>query len=315
MDALLGWASHDPARDTMQEELWLLGQPSLHSYLSYVQDTVIDGTAIPCSIVVDEWRKANDYYYELETKEAGIAERIEIFDLPSSLQPLADEVKADACYRRAFDTLPTRFAMDELERLVVAQPHDNLTHATRLRSFLSAHPSPEEVFRFCHPIDRPQPTISIRRIGETRYSFTSESSDLRFREAVLLRPDQIVGGERFGSSAAIIGLAVGFSSNFLTAIEADSRLLLHNGHHRAFALMEHGLTHAPCIIQTVTRRDELNLVAGSDVQEAPAFYFKAARPPLLKDFRDPRIRKLHRIPKHLQMINVSFQVEDHHVAD
>jgi hypothetical protein len=266
-------------------------------------------------MLVEEWRKANDYYYELETREAGIADAVDIRDLPPALQRMANEVKVDACYRRAFDTLPTRFAMVELERLVVAQPHVNLTHATRLRSSLPAYPSPEEVFRFCHPLDRPKPAISIRRIGEMRYSFTSGSSDLRFRETVLLRPDQIAGGERFGASGAIVGLVVGFSSNFLTAIQADNRLLLHNGHHRAFALLEHGVTHAPCIIQTVTRRDELNLVAGSDVQEAPAFYFKAARPPLLKDFRDPKIRKLHRIPKHLQMVDVRFEVEDHHVAD
>jgi hypothetical protein len=51
------------------------------------------------------------------------------------------------------------------------------------------------------------------------------------------------------------------------------------------------------------------------VQEAPAFYFKAARPPLLKDFRDPKLRKLHRIPKLVQMIDVSFEIQDHQVAD
>jgi hypothetical protein len=211
--------------------------------------------------------------------------------------------------------LPTRFAMVELERLVVAQLHVNLTHTNRLRQQLPARPSAEEVFRFCHPIDRPGPQINIRRISGTRYSFTSDSSDLRFREAALLRPDQIAGGERFGPSAVVMGLVVGFSSNFLTAIQSDNRLLLHNGHHRAFALLDHGVTHAPCIIQTVTRRDELNLIAGEDVQEAPAFYFKASRPPLLKDFLDPRIRKVQRIPRPVQMIDIKFEVQDHNVAD
>jgi hypothetical protein len=80
-------------------------------------------------------------------------------------------------------------------------------------------------------------------------------------------------------------------------------------------LLDHGVTHAPCIIQTVTRRDELNLIAGEDVQEAPAFYFKAARPPLLKDFLDPRIRKVQRIPRPVQMIDIKFEVQDHNVAD
>jgi hypothetical protein len=315
MDALPGWAEQVTQRDGAQEELWLLGQPPLHHYLDYVQDHVIDGKALPRSALVDEWRTANDYYYDLEISEAGIADKIGIHDLPRSLKPLEDEVRANPCFRRSYDMLPTRFAMVELERLVVAQLHVNLTHTNRLRRQLPAQPGAEEVFRFCHPIDRPGPQINIRRISGTRYSFTSDSSDLRFREAALLRPDQIAGGERFGPSAVVMGLVVGFSSNFLTAIQSDNRLLLHNGHHRAFALLDHGVTHAPCIIQTVTRRDELNLIAGEDVQEAPAFYFKAARPPLLKDFLDPRIRKVQRIPRPVQMIDIKFEVQDHNVAD
>jgi hypothetical protein len=315
MDALPGWAEQVTQRDGAQEELWLLGQPPLHHYLDYVQDHVIDGKALPRSALVDEWRTANDYYYDLEISEAGIADKIGIHDLPRSLKPLEDEVRANPCFRRSYDMLPTRFAMVELERLVVAQLHVNLTHTNRLRQQLPAQPGAEEVFRFCHPIDRPGPQINIRRVSGTRYSFTSESSDLRFREAALLRPDQIAGGERFGPSAVVMGLVVGFSSNFLTAIQSDNRLLLHNGHHRAFALLDHGVTHAPCIIQTVTRRDELNLIAGEDVQEAPAFYFKAARPPLLKDFLDPRIRKVQRIPRPVQMIDIKFEVQDHNVAD
>jgi hypothetical protein len=315
MDALPGWAEQVTQRDGAQEELWLLGQPPLHHYLDYVQDHVIDGKALPRSALVDEWRTANDYYYDLEISEAGIADKIGIHDLPRSLKPLEDEVRANPCFRRSYDMLPTRFAMVELERLVVAQLHVNLTHTNRLRRQLPAQPGAEEVFRFCHPIDRPGPQINIRRVSGTRYSFISESSDLRFREAALLRPDQIAGGERFGPSAVVMGLVVGFSSNFLTAIQSDNRLLLHNGHHRAFALLDHGVTHAPCIIQTVTRRDELNLIAGEDVQEAPAFYFKAARPPLLKDFLDPRIRKVQRIPRPVQMIDIKFEVQDHNVAD
>lgn len=314
MDAFLQWAKESTDHNAAEEELWLLGQPPLHHYLSYVEGTVIDGSSIPRSELVDEWRDANDHYYDLEISEAGAADQIEVFDLPSIMAPMAAAVMDDARYRRAFDTLPTRFAMVELERLIVAQPHINLTHAKRLRAGLPAKPTPEEVFRFCQPLDRQAPSINIRRVGETRYSFTSESSDFRFREAVLLQPEQIQDGERFGSVAAIIGLVVGFSSNFLTAVQSDNRLLLHNGHHRAFALLDHGITHAPCIIQTVTRLDELGLVAGRTVQKAPAFYFKAARPPLLRDFLDLKIRKVLRIPRLLQMIDVSFDVEDHAIS-
>jgi hypothetical protein len=46
----------------------------------------------------------------------------------------------------------------------------------------------------------------------------------------------------------------------------------------------------------VTRGEELGLV-GSKIAEDPSFYFKAARPPVLKDFFDPNIRKVLQIPK------------------
>jgi len=64
----------------------------------------------------------------------------------------------------------------------------------------------------------------------------------------------------------------------------------------------------------VTRRDELNLVASRAVIEEPAFYFKTARPPLLKDFFDPRIRKVLRVPTILRAVEVSFEVKDFDVA-
>jgi hypothetical protein len=90
--------------------------------------------------------------------------------------------------------------------------------------------------------------------------------------------------------ARAVGLVVGFSTNFFNVVRDDKRLLLHNGYHRACALRALGITHVPCVIQTVTRRDELDLIAKDNVAEDPAFYFAACRPPLLKDFFDPRIR-------------------------
>jgi hypothetical protein len=76
-----------------------------------------------------------------------------------------------------------------------------------------------------------------------------------------------------------------------------------------------GITHAPCIIQTVTRRDELNIAASKAVAEAPEFYCRSARPPLLKDFFDPRIRKVLPVRKIRKMIEVKFKMREFHVAE
>jgi hypothetical protein len=89
----------------------------------------------------------------------------------------------------------------------------------------------------------------------------------------------------------MVGVMVGFGSNFLSAIRSGSRLLLQNGYHRAYALRSLGFTHAYCIVEDVTRKDELKLTADEDVAGDPEFYFASARPPLLKDFFDPRLAK------------------------
>lgn len=295
------------------EQIWLLGQPTLDNYLDHVRKNVIGGSQIAPSTIVDEWRAANDYYFELEAAEAGLADTIDVRDLPAAMHPLAAEVMAHASYRRAFNILPTRFAMVQLEHLVAGQRRIDHSHVKRLKERLPAQLSPEELFTFCLPLDRRDVEFKIRRAGRNRYTISSDSSDLRFQEAVMLRPSQIVGHDAKGTLGGALGIFVGFGSNFLTAIQANDRVLLNNGHHRACALLEHGITHAPCIIETVTRSEELNLVAGAKIQETPAFYFKAARPPLLKDFLDPKIRKIMHIPRVIHSIDITFEVQDYEV--
>jgi hypothetical protein len=123
-------------------------------------------------------------------------------------------------------------------------------------------------------------------------------------------PQQIRDYDAFGAMAGIVGLVVGFGSNFLNVIRVGKRLVLHNGYHRACALHALGITHAPCIIQTVTRSDELELAAKATVAEDPEFYFHTARPPLLKDFFDPKIGKVFRTHKQVRMIEVNYEVRD-----
>ncbi len=123
----------------------------------------------------------------------------------------------------------------------------------------------------------------------------------------------MIGHETFGPVSGMVGLPVGFGSNFLTAIRFEDRILLHNGYHRACALRALGLSHAPCILQTVTRRDELQAAAKDQVADDPAFYFRSKRPPLLKDYFDPRLRKILRVHATLKVIEVDFTFAEREV--
>jgi hypothetical protein len=227
MDARLTW-SDENSRDqpALQQEhgahpeVWLLGQPPLSRYLNYVRDTTINGAEVARSRLIEEWRQANDYYAELEVREAGLADEPEIRDLDPALAPLARELMADSRWSSGFDTLPARVAMVELDRLVVSQLHVDLVHAAKLKAQLGSAPTPEALFRFCLPLNRAEAPVQVRRAVSQRFLFWSESSDFRFQDPVLLDPGQIDGHDPCGPLAGVVGLMVGYGSNFLNVVQS-----------------------------------------------------------------------------------------------
>lgn len=78
---------------------------------------------------------------------------------------------------------------------------------------LGSYPTAEQLFRFCLPWDRSVPDVRTSRIGNNEFAFVSSSNDLRFQEAVFLRPEQIKGYKPVGPVAGIVALVVGFGSN------------------------------------------------------------------------------------------------------
>ena len=134
---------------------------------------------------------------------------------------------------------------------------------------------------------------------------------------MLLDPARLGDHAAGGAVGGVLGLLVGFGSNLLNAVrsDGDGRMLLNNGYHRACALRALGVTHAPCLVQTVTRRDELALTVPSRVTDTAAFYFKSARPPLLKDFFDPRTRKVVPVRRVKHVVELCFEVTEYDVED
>jgi hypothetical protein len=306
-----------PAQQSQHQEMWLLGQAPLRKYLDFVDDMGLDFDPLGQPRLVREWSAAASYYEELARGEAGIADRPACPPLDPAMLPLAEQAMAGSRFTRTFDCLPARIAMVDLGRLVVCQNHVTRSFVDQLKARLGQDPDPAALFRFCLPFDaRPEP-VQIREAGSQRYLFRSDSTDFRFHEPVLLDPQQLPGYAAFGPVAGVLGLVVGFSCNFLNAVCDDDsgRMLLHNGYHRACALLELGVTHAPCVVQRVSSRDELDIVAKPVVADNPGYFFNAPRPPLMKDFLDRRIRKLVPIKKMSRVIEVSFDVRDYFVED
>jgi hypothetical protein len=303
-------AAPQPAASDGEEELWLLGQPPLKRYLDFVEAHVVDGATADRAALAAEWRAANEYYQELERREAGIANQAERRDLdPAMAEPLA-QLQAHPRFRRSFDTLTNSFAMVELDRLIVFQKHVSRNFVDALAARIGPAPEPAALFGFCLPLGARDCPVQMRREGSRRYVFRCESTDFRYLESKLLRPEEVAGLEALGPVAGIVGLVIGFGSNFLHAVSIGRRLMLNNGYHRACALRAAGITHAPCLIQTAGTVDELELVDKSDVMDDPQFYFESARPPLLRDFFDPRIRKLLPVRRRRRVIEVNFEIND-----
>lgn len=271
--------------------LWLLGQPHLEEYLSFVATRVVGGDRLSTTMLADEWRAANDRYYHLEQAEAGDADRIRTRPLPARLASRASAVTADPHFRATFDAVPTTIEWVELDRLILWQGAVDDTFATARTVALGPRPGAGRLFDYCLPLRRDSPPFSVRRLSADHYQIVSEATDLAAQSPRLLDPPALEALATTGPVAAALALPVAFGANFMSAIRSDDRLLLHNGYHRAYALRAIGVRYAPCIVQTVTRRDELKLVANSRVASDPAFYFCAARPPMLRDFFDPKLAK------------------------
>ena len=252
----------------------------------------------------------NDRIGQLERDEAGWADNPTVAPPPDMLVALRDKVLVDPIVQRTFAVIPFDIGVVELDRMVVYQRHVNLAYVGELKALLGAEPTDEDVFQFCLPVDRRfDPQVMGGRIGQNAWSFSSPSTDLRVLDLTTVDPGTIPGFEAGGAAVVIVGAVIGYGSNYLSALRVDGRLVLHNGTHRAYALRELGLTHAPCLIQNITRREELELVATPDMLERSEMYLTHARPPVLKDYFDPDLRMIVHVPRKERQLRIGVQVE------
>jgi hypothetical protein len=125
----------------------------------------------------------------------------------------------------------------------------------------------------------------------------------------MIDPSTVEGMATTGVPTHIIGLVVGYGSNLLSAVRIEGRLVLRNGSHRAYALLEAGHTHVPCVIQDISRREELEAAGMADVTANPDLYLTAPRPPVLKDYFDEQLRMIVDVPKKVRQVRLAFNQE------
>jgi len=300
-------------QDAADENLYLIGRPTLKRYLRFVRDHAVkppdEGT------LTDEWQAAHDFARTLEKEEAGAADNPPItkLEVNSRNEPLLTEFFKDPLVRNGFNTVPTEVAFVELDRLVVYQHHIDLTYVRLLERELGRSPSEEQIFRTSLLHDHPQPPVKWSRVHGNKFVFMSPSNDMRFLGAMKLQADNIQDYPPPGNLAGVVGIAVGFGSNFMNAIYAENRLILNNGSHRAYALRKMGVTHVPCIVQHVSSREKLDVVAASKVVDNLDYYLKHPRPSMLRDYFNPKLHRVMPVHRQLRQITVKFEVDQEYV--
>lgn len=112
-----------------------------------------------------------------------------------------------------------------------------------------------------------------------------------------------------GHPQAVVALSVGFTTNVLNVIRFGSRIVLNNGYHRAFALRQLGVTHAPCLIQVCGHWEDVGLAGSSEMYENGPVYFSSARPPLLRDYANPALVQTFPTKRLRKEIRLTYEVD------
>ena len=287
--------------------VFLIGRPPINEFLGFIRTMAIDGQTSDQGQLAGEWRQANDHVVALESTEAGIADGVIASPLPASLVQLAEQVRSEPSFQGTFNLVPTEFGVVELDRLVVYQKFINLGFVGLLRSTFPVSPTEVDSANLAFGVQRPLAAVQQMQTAQNAFSFLSSSNDFRVLGTTLLQAQQVLAPTN-GRPVAHVVVAVGFGSNLLNVVSVEGRLVLNNGSHRAYFLRDIGVTHAPCVIQRVSRRDELELIGGEIYQNADR-YLKSVRPPLLRDYFDPNLRKVVSVPRKNRSVRVQIGYE------
>lgn len=296
------------------DHIVLGGLPTLQAYLEWTDRDASGAEAVGRNRFTQQWERAHGYFQGLQQSEAGWADDTAVLPLPESMQPYAQAAFEDPVHRR-HAAARSQWALVELDRLVVYQKFINVTYANSLRAALPRTLSDKDVVQLAiNPAVEPA-SIRCTQLSPTSFAFLSESGDMRFVEAALLEPQMLRGYQSRGRASKVLGLFIGMSVNFLTALKVGSRLILADGSHRAYALRKSGITHAPCVVEHLDSAEELEALNLDMLEEERSLILHAPRPALFKDYFDPRMFTPLHLAHRKTLVNVRIILDRSKTSD
>lgn len=290
------------------QELFLMGVHNLDAFIDFVKERTLQGPGLDRVDLGDLWRRAARIYQELETNEAGAAEKPQIRPLPKRLQAHVNRLVEMPEFQATFSDLPVAFGMVELDKLVVTQHELQLSSVNKLMRETTLPLTDAKLAAICLPLTPDSAEFKLKLNRNGQFVFVSDTHDARFLGAQVLRPQDVPGLKVHGHAAAVVALALGFSTNVLNAIRYRDRVVINNGYHRAVALRRMGVTHAPCLIQVCGHWEDVALAGNSELYNHADLYLSSARPPLLRDFDNPDLTATFIKGKMYKQIHLSYEV-------
>ncbi len=289
------------------EYIFLAGRPPVQHFVRFVKTMGVDGHLADELSLTREWQEASRHLQHLESAEAGIADRAEVTTLPAEIAAMAEA--REPASRRSLSYLPQEWCTIELDRLIVSQKSINSSFASAIKDRLPSQPTHDDLIRVATGSQTNSTPVRVTQLSGNSFSFSSASNDLRVLSAAQFDPARERDMQLHGHPLAAIGLFVGYSSNLLTALHFENRLLLLNGSHRAYALRSLGVTHAPCLVQRAQQRNDLDLVGMPDLKSNFDQLFRSPRPPLFKDYFDPKLRKIVSTHRTTTVLHVELTIQ------
>lgn len=307
-------AEEDGFVNDWSEELCLLGPRQLQSLLSWAVESSPGFDAPRRADMAQRWREAAAVYRDLSRSEPTAADKPQVLPLPRALARHVAQLTQTSAFRHSFDVVPVAFGLVELDKLVVSQYCITQNLVRGIDNPNSRPPSGLKLAQLCLPIQPRTAGFKLLYQDEGEYVFSARHHDLRFLGATLLAAPELAALNLEGHPQAALALGVGTSCNLVDVVRWGNRLVLNNGHHRAYALRAQGLTHVPCVIQVCSSADELALAASTEIADNSDLYFDLPRPPLLRDFDNPALTHTVTTPRLHRQVRVSFKIESRLLA-
>lgn len=295
--------------DPTDEEICLMGATRLADFLDFVSKRAVGGHDMDRGDLAALWRDAAEVYESLQTSEHGAADQPGVKPLTPALQAHVDQLVKLPNFQSTFASVPVAFGMVELNKLVAYQQHITQSTLRHMTDSLRMPLADADLAALCLPLTPANVGFRVAQAEGKRFVFVADNHDARFLGAQVLSPPAVPGLVTDGHPQAVLALSVGLTTNVLNVVRYGGRMVLNNGYHRALALMQLGVTHAPCLIQVCAHWEDVGLAGAGEMYSNGPAYFSTARPPMLRDFANPALTRTFVTKRFKKEIRISFEVE------